>query len=206
VDIRTKIAVTTVALLAIVSTSCSRSNSNDLGPPPSISPTGNGPPVSSPPAQSASQSDSPQPTDSGATGTSSASVSPMRGAASVVVTGGANATVGFEGMASPTVWSLPPGSIALEWTGPSGQFLALSGPAFTSRMQTSPSLSLSFSVHGIVSGSSVPLTFTSTNGECFVTITSAFATHMSGTFDCSNLPDASGGVVVGATGTFSATG
>jgi hypothetical protein len=90
----------------------------------------------------------------------------------------------------------------ITWQGTSGQQLRLSGTSFVSRAETSADRALSFTVvgpNGLVE-------FSSTTGECSVTITPALPDNMGGVFTCTLLTDVEGVTTVDARGTFVATG
>lgn len=90
----------------------------------------------------------------------------------------------------------------ITWQGTSGQQLRLSGTSFLSRAATSADRALSFTVAG-PDGS---VEFSSTTGECSVTITPALPDNMGGIFTCTSLTDVEGVTTVDARGTFVATG
>jgi hypothetical protein len=89
----------------------------------------------------------------------------------------------------------------ITWNGPSAQQLRLSGVSFVSRATTSPDRELSFTV----TGPDGPVVFSSTAGECAVTITPALPNNMGGVFTCTLLTDVEGVTTVDARGVFSAT-
>jgi hypothetical protein len=124
------------------------------------------------------------------------------GQASLSLSGGINAAVSFGRLATPAEWMPPPGAIALSWNGPGEQVLSLAGTSFTSQIATDAEHSLSFTVN--VDGA--PVSFSSTAGECSVTISPALPTQMGGTFLCTNLSSVDDVVSVNAQGSFSATG
>lgn len=124
------------------------------------------------------------------------------GAASVTLSGDLSTQVGLPTLTQPDVWSPPPGSMDLTWDEPGGQSLTLSGTAFASRSTTSSDRILGF----VVDGPGGPVGFSSSRGECSVTITPALPDNMGGVFSCASLTDASGAFTVEARGTFAATG
>ena len=110
--------------------------------------------------------------------------------------------VAFASIAIPAVWAPPPAPMDITWNGPSAQELRLSGTSFVSRAATSPDRVLSFTV----TGPDGPLVFSSTAGECAVTITPALPDNMGGVLTCSLLTDVGGVTTVDARGVFSAIG
>jgi hypothetical protein len=108
----------------------------------------------------------------------------------------------FASIALPAVWAPPPAPMDITWQGPSTQELRLSGTSFVSRAETSTDRALSFTV----SGQDGSVVFSSTAGECSVTITPAMPDNMGGVFTCTLLTDAEGVTTVDARGIFSATG
>ena len=103
---------------------------------------------------------------------------------------------------TPGIWTLPPGAIALSWTGNGRQALSITGPSFTAQLPTDVDRVLEFSVPG----PDGLLTFRSSGGECLVTISPAFADQMGGSFTCVSVATADGAVTVSAQGSFSAQG
>jgi hypothetical protein len=101
----------------------------------------------------------------------------------------------------PAVWAPPPAPMDITWQGPSTQDLRLSGISFVSRAETSADRALSFTVNG----PDGPVVFSSTAGECSVTITPALPDNMGGVFTCTLLTDVEGVTTVDARGVFSAT-
>ncbi len=104
-------------------------------------------------------------------------------------------------LTTPAVWSPPPGTIALRWSGDGGS-LTIAGASFTNRVTTSASLTLTFSVR--VDG--IARTFRSGSGECAITISEALPTQMSGVYQCSQVSSENGTLTVDAQGTFQASG
>ena len=124
------------------------------------------------------------------------------GQASLSLSGGINTVVSFGRLATPAEWTPPPGTLALSWGGPGAQVLDLEGNSFTSQIATDAEHALSFTVN--VDGA--PVAFSSTAGECSVTISPALLSQMGGTFICTNLSSVDDAVSVNAQGSFSATG
>ncbi len=160
---------------------------------------GHGPSVSPPPPDG----DSPSPTVSASpTGSPGPGSGLNAGQASVSVSGDLTLEVRFSRVATPAVWAPPPAPMNITWQGTSGQQLRLSGTSFVSRAETSADRALSFTVvgpNGLVE-------FSSTTGECSVTITPALPDNMGGVFTCTLLTDVEGVTTVDARGTFIATG
>ena len=122
------------------------------------------------------------------------------GAASVTTTGAITTSASYPTLASPAIWTPPPGGIALNWTGAGDLSLGLSGASFTSQQPTAPARVLQFSVRGAEGA----VVFRSTAGECLVTITPALPDQMGGTFLCTGIPSEDGAVTVNAQGSFNA--
>ena len=91
------------------------------------------------------------------------------------------------------VFAPPPGGLALVWTagGHDASTVGIGGVSFTGTMPTSPTLSLTL-VAQTPEGIS---TFSSTDGECEVTMDVAANDEVSGGFDCRDLVGGSGEVV-----------
>lgn len=122
------------------------------------------------------------------------------GTATVTITGVLNLTTTYDRLASPGIWTPPPGTVALNWNGRGAQSLGLTGASFTAQMPTAAERVLQFSVRaptGVVS-------FRSAAGECLVTISPALPEQMGGTFLCTGLPSEDGSITVNAQGSFSA--
>jgi hypothetical protein len=100
------------------------------------------------------------------------------------------------------VYSPPPGGMALVWTagGANPTTVGLGGTSFVGTRPTSPTLVLSLVAIGNTSAS-----FTSTNGECSITVDSAGAANIAGSFACAGLHTSSG-ATVDVSGTFRASG
>jgi hypothetical protein len=195
--------VTTSALVLLAGCGGGRNGGDTLGPPPEASPTGNVPPVSPSPMPAAGgtgtaidDSGGPVPTTSpGITGSVNA------GSASITVSGGLQTTQPSLPLASPAIYAPPPGAFTLAWSTAAAGF-ALGGTTFVGTEPTSETLRLTLTVHS-ASGTA---SFTSVDGGCDVTVTTADATSFDGTFACSRMSDANGTVVIDAHGTFSASG
>lgn len=173
------------AFLAVVTAACSATG------------VGHGPSISPPPSD-----DSPSPVVSPTPTSPSGPASALNtGAATLTVSGGLTMDVPFASIALPAVWAPPPAPMDVTWQGPTTQVLRLSGTSFVSRAETGPDHALSFTVPG----PDGPAVFTSTAGECSVTITPALPDNMGGVFTCTLLTDAEGVTTVDARGVFSAT-
>jgi hypothetical protein len=100
------------------------------------------------------------------------------------------------------VYSPPPGGMALVWTagGSDPETVGLGGASFVGTRPTSATLILSLVAIGNTSAS-----FTSTDGECTVTVDTAGPTNIAGSFACKGLQTTSG-AVVDVSGTFRAGG
>jgi hypothetical protein len=124
------------------------------------------------------------------------------GTATLSLSGDLRMDVPFSSIATPAVWAPPPAPMDIAWNDPAAQELRLSGTSFVSRATTSPDRALSFTV----TGPDGPVVFSSTAGECTVTITPALPDNMGGVFTCSLFSDVEGVTTVDARGVFSAIG
>ncbi len=120
----------------------------------------------------------------------------------MTVTGDLTLTVSFAPLAEPAVWAPPPAPMDLTWEGTGPQQLRLTGTSFLSRADTRADRALAFTLRGPDGA----VEFSSSAGECSVTITPALPDNMGGVFTCTALTDAQGSVTVDARGAFSATG
>jgi hypothetical protein len=155
--------------------------------------------VSPPPPDGASPTPTVSPTPSGSPGPESPLVV---GVATVALSGDVTMSIGLPSIESPAVWAPPPAPMDITWSGGTVQQLHLSGTSFVSLAPTSADKALSFTVQG----PDGPIEFSSTAGECSVTITPALADNMGGVFSCTLLTDVGGAVTVDARGTFTASG
>jgi hypothetical protein len=103
-----------------------------------------------------------------------------------------------------TVYEAPPGGMALVWTagGTDPSTVGFGGLSFIGTEPTSNTLIVTITVPTRDGGFE---TFTSQNGECTVSITTATADSLRGGFRCAGLA-ASSGATVGVAGTFQASG
>ena len=184
---RTRPAIRMVGtLLAVLTAACSATG------------VGHGPSVSPPPSDgSPSPTLSPSPT--GSPGPASIL---NAGTATVTLSGELTMTVPFASIVVPAVWAPPPAPMDITWQGSATQELRLSGTSFVSRAASGPDHLLAFTV----TGPDGPVAFSSTAGECTVTITPALPDNMGGLFTCTLLTDVEGTTTVDARGVFSATG
>ena len=126
-----------------------------------------------------------------------------RGGLSIRVTGQLRAENTLRDLISAT-YSPPPGGIALVWTagGTDATTVGIGGASFVGSQPTAPTLTMTITVPS-ADGSFE--TFVSFAGECTITLNEASANRIAGSFRCSSLRSSSG-VVVDATGIFSASG
>jgi hypothetical protein len=124
------------------------------------------------------------------------------GAATLTLSGDLTLTVSLTSIETPAVWAPPPAPMDITWVGDNDEQLRLSGMSFVSLAETSADRALAFTVVG----PDGPVGFTSTGGECSVTITPALPDNMGGIFGCTLLTDVEGVATVDARGTFSASG
>jgi hypothetical protein len=160
---------------------------------------GHGPTVSPPPPDDVSPSPTVSTSPTGSPGPESGLDT---GLASVSVSGDLTIDVRFTRIATPAVWAPPPAPMDIIWQGTSEQQLRLSGTSFVSRAETSADRVLSFTI----AGPDGTVEFSSTAGECSVTITPALPDNMGGLFICTLLTDVEGVTTVDARGTFSSIG
>lgn len=184
--LRTRVlgALLTVLMAACTTTGIGHGPSDTVSPPP---------PNGDPPTPTVS------PTPSGSPGPESPLVV---GGATVTLSGDVTMTIGLSSIETPAVWAPPPAPMDIIWSGGAVQQLRLSGTSFVSLAPTSADMALSFAVQG----PDGPIEFSSTAGECSVTITPALADNMGGVFSCTFLTDVGGTVTVDARGTFTASG
>lgn len=174
------------ALLTVFTAACSTTG---VGQGPSVSPPPND--VSPPPTGSPSPTGSPGPEST-----------LDAGVATITLSGDLTLDVRLATFATPAVWAAPPAPMDITWRGTGGQELHLSGTSFVSRSETNADRAMSFTV----AGPDGPVEFSSTAGECSITITPALPDNMGGVFTCTLLTDVEGVTTVDARGVFSATG
>ncbi len=188
-------------LLALVASCTLLAACSDDGPSPSVSPS------SAFPATGVTGSTS-ETGGSGATGILP-TTSPARGTGTLSegevtfsVTGDVQADKVLSTLIS-AVYTPPPGGVVLVWTagGTDASTVGIGGSSFIGSQATAPSLSLTLTVQteGAIS------TFTSSAGECMITIAVAEADRIDGSFVCADLSGGDG-ETVNATGSFSAQG
>ncbi len=136
----------------------------------------------------------------GSTGEAGGNVS--GGEAALSVSGDILASKAINNLVS-SVYAPPPGGMALVWTagGTDATTIGLGGLSFTGSQRTSPTLSLSITVQS----DDVIASFTSSAGECSITIGVADANQITGAFSCTDL-QGDDGQVIDATGSFNARG
>lgn len=177
------------ALLTLLTAACTTTGIGH-GPSDTVSPA---------PPDSASPTSTVSPTPSGSPGPAS---SLEVGVANVALSGDVTMSISLSSIETPAVWAPPPAPMDITWSGGAVQQLHLSGTSFVSLAPTSADKALSFTVQG----PDGPIEFSSTAGECNVTITPALAGNMGGLFSCTLLTDVGGTVTVDARGTFTASG
>jgi hypothetical protein len=125
-----------------------------------------------------------------------------RGEVMLRMTGDVRVTTTLRELVS-TVYTPPPGGIALVWTagGTDPSTLGIGGSSFVGTQVTGTALQLTLTV---ATGSGFE-TFVSFEGECDVTIGEASARRIDGSIRCASLTS-SNGVVVDVAATFSASG
>jgi hypothetical protein len=181
--------VVVVAELALVTTDATACSATGIGQGPTVSP----------PPDDGSPSVTVSPSPTGSPGPASPLTA---GGATVVLSGDLTETVALTSLRTPAVWAPPPAPMDVAWETDAGAVLRLQGEAFVSLARTSQERVLSFRV----GGPGDPLEFSSSAGECSVTITPALPDDIAGVFSCFQLTDAEGTVTVDARGTFAATG
>jgi hypothetical protein len=125
------------------------------------------------------------------------------GTAAVTLTGAVNLSGTYPSLGLPALWVPPPGDLAMTWVGSGERTLTLGGVSFTAQQPTSPERILAF----VVGSGTGQLAFTSSAGECLVTISPALPDHMGGSFLCTSITGVAGDgttVTVTAQGTFTA--
>jgi hypothetical protein len=199
---RNLMIATTSALVLLAACGDSGHDLDPLGPPPEASPTGNvSPAVTSPTSATGgpgtvSTSGGPVPTTSpGITGSVDV------GNATITVSGALQTSQPTLPLASPAIYSPPPGTFTLAWS-TAAVGVALGGTSFIGTRPTSATLRLTFFVHSVSSTA----TFAPGDGGCDVTVTAAAANAFDGTFSCTGVTDVNGTLTVDAQGTFSASG
>lgn len=177
------------ALFTVLTAACTATGIGH-GPSDTVSPS---------PQDGASPTPTVSPTPSGSPGPES----PLTvGVATVALSGDVTMSIGLSSIETPAVWAPPPAPMDITWSGGAVQQLHLSGTSFVSLAPTSADQALSFTVQS----PDGPIEFSSTAGECSVTITPALADNMGGVFSCTLLTDVGGTVTVDARGTFTASG
>jgi len=175
------------ALLAVFAAACTTTG------------IGHGPTVSPPPLDDISPSPTLSPSPTGSPGPASA----LRvGVATLTVSGDLTLDVSLSSIETPAVWAPPPAPMNITWLDGADEQLHLSGMSFVSLTETGPEHTLSFTL----AGPEGPVEFSSTAGECSVTITPALPDNMGGIFTCTLLTDVEGVTTVDARGIFSASG
>lgn len=199
---RTRSTVVTILLLSVLGAACR----GDEEPPTfsfsPISPPATGPAVSSPAVTGPAGTGATGATGAPPTGSPGVTGAVNTGTASVSTTGVLTTQVTYTTLASPAIWAVPPGGMALNWTATRNQALGISGASFTAQQPTAPERLLQFSVQG----PDGLVLFQSSAGECLVTITPALPNQMGGTFLCTNIQSEDGSITVNAQGSFSAAG
>jgi hypothetical protein len=189
-----KTPLVAVLALGLLAPACGDEPELPLIGSPSISPAG---PASSLP--------SPTPTLPTVSASASAATSTLRvGTASIRLEGSIVGDVSLLMLASPAVYSPPPGSIAVVWTD-GLQTMGITGNSFIGAFDTSANLSLSLQVRN---GAEL-VVLASSGGECSITMATAIERSFTGSFTCRRLNGTSAAglaLTVNATGTFSATG
>jgi hypothetical protein len=169
------LAIMVSAAIAVAASSCSGGGS---GPSPSPTP-----------------SLSPSPSELSSSSPSVAPETFTEGRASAQVAGDVEAEFTAR-LATPALSGPPPSSFALRWSR-GDDSIGMAGPAFRGTEPTSNTLSFV-----IVAGGTM---FRSLAGECQVTIDTATARRLSGSFTCNGLKSQNGTLTVDASGRFSAS-
>ncbi len=126
------------------------------------------------------------------------------GTAAIRLDGDITGNVSLLMLGSPSLYSPPPGTLAVAWTD-GLQTLGITGASFIGAFDTSATLSLSLQVRD----GAEQVALTSSAGECTVTVDTAIERSFTGSFACRRLTGSTAaglGLSVGATGTFSASG
>ena len=126
------------------------------------------------------------------------------GTATVQLSGDLTGSLQLLMLGPPALYSPPPGSTAVTWTD-GVQSIGITGASFTGEQPTSDTLALSLQVRN---GAETVL-MNSTAGECGISVETAAAGSLAGSFSCADLPGttaAGGALSVDASGTFTASG
>jgi hypothetical protein len=126
------------------------------------------------------------------------------GTASIHLDGDLTGDVSLLLLASPSLYSPPPGSLAVVWTD-GLQTLGITGNSFLGTFDTSLTLSLSL----LVRNGAEQVVLESSAGECSITMDTAIERSFAGSFICRRLDGSTAAglaLTVSATGTFSASG
>jgi hypothetical protein len=126
------------------------------------------------------------------------------GSATIELDGDLSGRVRLQTLGPPALYSAPPGSIGVVWTD-GRQSMGITGPSFEGQRTTSNTLTLRLEIRN---GPEAAV-LTSAAGECTLTVDTAVASSLAGTFACADLaaPTATGDALsVDATGTFTASG
>ena len=124
------------------------------------------------------------------------------GSATIELAGDLRGTVQLAMLGPPALYSPPPGSTAVVWTD-GAQSMGITGMSFEDERRTSDTLSLRLEVRD----GAKAVVLTSSAGECTITVDTATAGSLAGTFDCADLPARTAGdeLSVDAAGTFTAS-
>lgn len=114
------------------------------------------------------------------------------GEASVEVTGDLRSSFTVP-LIGDSVYSPPPGGMALSYSDDRGNFFGIGGITFTGSEETSLELSVTITV-----GRESPQLFVSTAGECTVSISRADATGVQGQAECDDLANERRAIVASA--------
>ncbi|MEP6477449.1 MAG: hypothetical protein ABJC60_09270 [Actinomycetota bacterium] len=188
-----KTPIAAALTLGLLSAACG----NDPEPTPTAA-------VSTPPTSAAASLQSLAPGTLPTSSPGAASGTVRVGIASIRLEGGLAGDISLLLLATPVVYSPPPGATAVVWTD-GLQTLGIAGDSFVGPLDTSATLSLSLQVRD---GAEV-VALESTAGECSINMDTAIVGSFAGSFTCRGLSGATAAGValsVNATGTFSASG
>lgn len=190
---RIKASLGTALALALLTAACGR---DETPAPVSLSSS----PAPSPASSLQSLAPGTLPTSSPGEATGTVRV----GTAAIRLDGGLSGNVSLLMLGSPSLYSPPPGSIAVVWTD-GLQTLGITGESFVGGSVTSDTLSLDLQVRD---GAEL-VALSSSAGECTITMDTAIDRSFAGSFTCRGLTGSTAAglaLSVDAAGTFSASG
>jgi hypothetical protein len=135
------------------------------------------------------------------TGSPGRAVSVTSGRADVTVVGDVRDARVYAQLTTPAVYAPEAGGITLAWRSDRFEVLTISGTVTSGAQPTSSALSVQFMMQ---QGSKL-IAFSSSDGECGVTVETLEETSFRGSFDCAELTSIDGDRTVQAAGSFEAS-